>query len=412
MFCFTDGLFGWRGREGESQRKSDDIGVISEQSSSNTAISNSVRRGKKQMETESNYDRKAELKAFDDTKAGVKGLVDAGVTKIPRIFCSGKLIFDQNSAANLDLNIPIIDLKGMILEDSSLHSEIIAQIRSACENWGFFQLINHGIPSNVLDEMINGIRKFHEQDTEAKKDFYSRDFSKKVYYLSNFDLYQAPAANWRDSVIFDLASEPPSHQELPHMCRDLVIEYTNQVVKLGDKLFELISEALGLNPCHLKDMGCAKGLSLVGHYYPPCPEPELTMGTTKHADGSFIAILLQDQIGGLQVLHEDQWVDVPSLHGALVVNVGDFLQLISNDKFVSVHHRVLAKKVGPRTSLVYYYKALRRTESGASQAYGPIKELLSQENPPVYRKTEAEEFAKYYLIRGLDGTSPLQHFKL
>lgn len=65
---------------------------------------------------------------------------------------------------------------------------------------------------------------------------------------------------------------------------------------------------------------------MLGHYYPRCPQPELTFGTTPHADNDFFTVLLQDHVGGLQVLHRDQWIDVPPTPGALVVNIGDLLQ--------------------------------------------------------------------------------------
>lgn len=112
------------------------------------------------------------------------------------------------------------------------------------------------------------------------------------------------------------------------MCyRDITFKYATYIKKLGITLFELLSEALGLEPNHLIEIECNKGLNVVGHYYPPCPEPHLTVGTSKHSDPGFITVLLQDDIGGLQILYENHWNDVPPLHGALVVNISDLLQV-------------------------------------------------------------------------------------
>ncbi|XP_048133499.1 1-aminocyclopropane-1-carboxylate oxidase homolog 5-like [Rhodamnia argentea] len=73
-------------------------------------------------------------------------------------------------------------------------------------------------------------------------------------------------------------------------------------------------------------MECGKGHSIMCRYRPPCPEPELTLDVTKHSDNNFLTILLQDQIGGLQVLHENRWIDVPPIPGALVIIIGDLLR--------------------------------------------------------------------------------------
>ncbi|KAF3684032.1 1-aminocyclopropane-1-carboxylate oxidase -like protein 12 [Capsicum annuum] len=349
---------------------------------------------------EAKYDRKAELQAFDETKAGVKGLVDAGITKVPRIFVQPSKSEDSTIDSNKKFSFPVVDLDG-IKEDPIKRKKIVQEVGHASETWGFFQVINHGIPSRVLEEMKDGVIRFFEQDTEVKKQWYTRDLTKEFTYNSNFDLFKAPVTNWRDTFTATIAPIPPNRDILPSVCRDILLEYTNQVMELGDTLFELLSEAIGLEPNHLKDMGCSEGLMALGHYYPACPQPELTLGTSTHADNDFLTVLLQDNIGGLLVLHQNHWVDVPPTPGALV--------LISNDKFKSVDHRVLANKVGPRVSLACFFMT---NFAPTQRRYGPIKELISEHNPPKYRETTIKEFTTYFNNKGLNGTSTLLHFRL
>lgn len=359
--------------------------------------------------TESNnYDRKTEIKAIDESKIGIKGLVDAGLAKIPRVFVHEHLKLEvKSSPSNTNIEIPVIDLEGL---KSTRRAETIEKIRHACEKWGFFQVINHDIPITVLEEMIAGIRRFHE-DTKAKEELYSRDHSKKVTFNTKIDTTQALAAYWRDTLTCVMAPHPPALDELPTACRGIMLEYTNNVMSLGTDLFELISEALGLNPNHLKDIGCAEGLYLMGHYYPACPEPELTMGTGIHTDSGFLTVLLQDHMGGLQVLHDDQWIDVTPIPGALIINLGDLLQLITNNKFISVYHRVLAKNVGPRISIASFFRTYIQPEN-SSRMYGPIKELLSEENPPLFHEVNVVDYFHFKHKKGVEGTQALAHFKL
>ena len=167
--------------------------------------------------SESGYDRLSELKAFDECKAGVKGLVDAGVSQVPRIFIH-PLDQDHLTTCNTKFNFPIIDLQGMNA-GSARREEIVNMVREASERWGFFNVVNHGIPDIVVEEMKDGIRRFYEQDTQVKKQYYSRELERKVAYNSNFDLYKAPAANWRDTIYFLLAPHPPHPQEFPEAFR-------------------------------------------------------------------------------------------------------------------------------------------------------------------------------------------------
>lgn len=88
------------------------------------------------------------------------------------------------------------------------------------------------------------------------------------------------------------------------------------------------------------------------------------------------------------------------------------LQLTSNDNFSSVYHRVLSNHKGPRVSVAAFFGTSHDLDKASSKIYGPIKELLSEENPPIYRDISLAEFMSHHLTKGLDGNSALQPFRL
>ncbi|KAK2970143.1 hypothetical protein RJ640_019611 [Escallonia rubra] len=128
------------------------------------------------------------------------------------------------------------------------------------------------------------------------------------------------------------------------------------MIELRETMAELLSEALGLSSNYVSHVECMKSESLACLYYPVCPEPELTFSTSAHSDTTFLTLLLQDSIGGLQINHQNQWADI-----------------ISNDKFKSVEHRVLAQPVGPRILVACFYCPSSRS---GSKPFGPIEELI------------------------------------
>lgn len=149
---------------------------------------------------ENGYDRAKEVREFDETKAGVKGLVDSGIVKLPRFLIHPKEPLQSSSsssaaeeeASSCLFQVPVIDFTGY---EMCRRSEIISEIREASETWGFFQMVNHGVPVCVMDDMLNVIKEFHEQPSEVKKEWYSRDNKLKVRYFCNGDLLVAKAAN-------------------------------------------------------------------------------------------------------------------------------------------------------------------------------------------------------------------------
>lgn len=356
------------------------------------------------------YDRAKELKEFHKSKAGVKGLVDSGLAKIPRMFIHQRNSF--SSAATIINNhrpdFPLIDLLDL---GRGQRNEVIDRIRRASETWGFFLVLPRLIPDSVMDEVLGCQKQFHEQSTEMKASFYSLDERRSFRFYSNGVFDDSEPAEWRDSLEVSFPDGRIDTNSIPVICRKAIMEYLRSLGRLKETLSELLSEGLGLSNDYLsKKIECFKGGKMVCDYYPTCPQPNLTMGVSSHKDPHFLTIILQDYSGGLQVLYQNQWVNIPPIRGALAVNIGDLLQLISNDRLKSAEYRVVAKPTGPSLTVSCFFD--QSSSKSALEPLGPIKELLSVSNPPSYPEIHTTDLKALFRSKGMDGTSALSHFRL
>ncbi|KAF7150319.1 hypothetical protein RHSIM_Rhsim02G0035700 [Rhododendron simsii] len=182
-----------------------------------------------------NYDRESELKAFDATKLGVKGLVDSGISQIPRIFIRtpGKSENPPNQART-QFSFPVIDLHD-VQKDPIRHKEVLEKVWEAAETWGFFQVVSHGVSENVMQEMLEGVHGFFGQENEVRKQWYARNLKGPFAYHSNFDLYSGPATNWRDTFYCSVAPMAPNPEDLPPPCRYTMENF--YCILLGNQVF-------------------------------------------------------------------------------------------------------------------------------------------------------------------------------
>ncbi|KDO78386.1 hypothetical protein CISIN_1g018920mg [Citrus sinensis] len=173
-------------------------------------------------------------------------------------------------------------------------------------------------------------------------------------------------------------------------------EFAVELEKVAEQLLELLCENLGLEEGYLKKVfygskGPTFGTKVSN--YPPCPKPDLIKGLRAHTDAGGIILLFQDdEVSGLQLLKDDQWVDVPPMKHSIVINLGDQLEVITNGKYKSVLHRVIAQTEGNRMSIASFYNP------GSDAVIYPAPALVEKEavNSQVYPKFVFEDYMKLY----------------
>ncbi|XP_058221885.1 protein DMR6-LIKE OXYGENASE 2-like [Rhododendron vialii] len=312
---------------------------------------------------------------------------------------------EKSEGSNL---IPVIDLQGLHGPD---HSHVIAKIGLACQHHGFFQVKNHGVPETMIENVQRIAREFFRLPESERLKNYSDDPSKTTRLSTSFNVKTEKVSNWRDflrlhcyplqNYVHDWPTNPPSF-------RGEVAEYCTSVRGLTLRLLGAISESLGLDRDYVSGQLGSHGQHMAMNYYPPCPEPELTFGIPGHTDPNLITILLQDDVPGLQVLHKGKWVAVNPIPNTFIINIGDQMQVISNDRYKSVLHRAVVNSDRERISIPTFYCP------SPDAVIGPTPELVDDEDrrSAVYKKFTYQEYYDKFWNRGLVTECCLDMFKV
>jgi isopenicillin N synthase-like dioxygenase len=297
-------------------------------------------------------------------------------------------------------DIPIVDLSGLYDER---RNKTVEEISDACKEWGFFQVINHGVSAELLMAGREVSREFFRLPLEEKQK-HANDPQTYVGYGSRTGVQKGAILDWGDYFFHHFLPlcirEEHRWPSKPEEYRTRMKEYCEETLQLCRTLLSVFSENLGLPPDHLNEaFGREDGIGICvrANYYPVCPQPELTYGLFPHSDPGGITILLQDDVVGLQVRKGDYWVPVPPVADALTINLGDQMEILTNGIYRSVEHSCVVNQKKERMSIAVF------CNPDGEKEVGPIKELIHDSNPPRYRQMTFNEYKMFIRTTGPKG---------
>ncbi|KAG5049689.1 hypothetical protein JHK85_010792 [Glycine max] len=257
--------------------------------------------------------------------------------------------------------IPTVDLSPFLREDEDGKKRAIEAITQACSEYGFFQIVNHGVSLDLVKEAMQQSKTFFDySDEEKSKSSPSSDAPLPAGY-SRQPLHSPDKNEY--FLFFSPGSSFNVIPQIPPKFRDVLEEMFVQMSKMGVLLESIINECLGLPTNFLKEFNHDRSWDfLVALRYFPASNNE-NNGITEHEDGNIVTFVVQDGVGGLQVLKNGDWVPVVPAEGTIVVNVGDVIQVLSNNKFKSATHRVVRAEGRSRYSYVFFHN-LRGDKDG------------------------------------------------
>ncbi|KAJ3695907.1 hypothetical protein LUZ60_001284 [Juncus effusus] len=282
--------------------------------------------------------------------------------------------------------VPVIDLSISDGQDHMIH-----QIVEASKEWGIFQVLNHGIPAEVMKELQRVGKEFFELPQEEKEKIAMTPGSNEGYGTKlQKDLHGKKT--WVDFLFHNIwPREQVNHDKWPHNptdYRNVNEEYRKYMVPLVDQILEYLSIGLGLDKTVLKEASGGDELRLLLkiNFYPPCPRPDLTLGVAPHTDMSAITLLVPNEVQGLQVFKDDHWFDAKYVPNAMIVHIGDQIEILSNGKYKSVFHRTTVNKDKTRMSWPVF------CEPPEEYVVGPLPQLVSEENPAKFKTKKYKDY--------------------
>lgn len=351
-----------------------------------------------------------EQKSKDDIpesqyQKGVKQLCEKGhLHAVPKKYIlpasdrPTKSVEDSN-VGKQNLHLPIIDFAELVGPN---RPQVLQSLAKACEEYGFFQLVNHCISDDVARSMIDVSGRFFDLPLEERAKYMTTDMRAAVRCGTSFSQTKDSVLCWRDFLkllCHPLPDFLPHWPASPVDFRKVVATYAEETKHLSLVVMEAILESLGIMENNqeeedniLKEFESGSQM-MVANFYPPCPQPDLTLGMPPHSDYGFLTLLLQDEVEGLQIQYQDKWVTVQPIPNAFVVNIGDHLEIYSNGKYKSVLHRVVVNEFKSRVSVASLHSlAFNRTVR-------PSPKLLDEANPKRYRDTDFGTFLAYVSTR-------------
>ncbi|KAJ4970835.1 hypothetical protein NE237_003934 [Protea cynaroides] len=352
----------------------------------------------------------AENKSKDDPSSesqyqkGVKHLCENGIARVPNKYVlpvverpniQGRETNDGNS----QIKLPIIDFAQL---QGPERSQVLKTMAKACEEYGFFQVTNHGIPIDVINSMIDVSNRFFELPYEERAKYMITDLRAPVRYGTSFNQIKDGVFCWRDFLKLVCNSLPdilPFWPSSPVDLRQSAVTYSEKTKFLFAMLMKAVLESLGLvgdteddeneeEEEAFKQFQDGSQLMII-NCYPPCPEPELTLGMHPHSDYGSLTLVLQDEVEGLQIRYQGDWFTVRSIPNSFVVNVGDHLEILSNGRYKSVLHRVVVNSMKSRISVASLHSLPFET------VVRPASRLINESNPRLYKDTDFASFIAY-----------------